>query len=152
MPFDFGTMGKPNVLKRINNDHLIAISIGLVYLWFGSLKFFPGKSPAEQLAKDTIDILTFGLIPQNITIILLAIWEVLVGLLLITYRFKKLGLNLAIVHIVLTFTPMFVLSELSFESAPIQPTLLGQYIFKNIVFLAIMLVLYRKNQTSINRD
>ena len=58
---------------------IIPISIGLVYLWFGSLKFFTGVSPAEKLAQDTIEQLTMGLLLPEISIILLALWETLIG-------------------------------------------------------------------------
>ena len=37
---------------------LLRITVGIVYLWFGALKFFQGLSPAEQLAMQTIHELT----------------------------------------------------------------------------------------------
>ena len=63
-----------------NGILLLRISLGIVFFWFGILKFFPGLSPAEGLATKTIDVLTFGLIPSNISIIILAAWETLIGL------------------------------------------------------------------------
>ncbi|MBK6622060.1 MAG: hypothetical protein IPG32_14735 [Saprospirales bacterium] len=30
---------------------LLRISFGVIYTWFGMLKFFPGISPAEDLAR-----------------------------------------------------------------------------------------------------
>lgn len=44
---------------------LLRVSLGIVFFWFGALKFFPGLSPAQDLAMRTIDILTFGLIPSD---------------------------------------------------------------------------------------
>jgi uncharacterized membrane protein YkgB len=38
----------------------IRISLGIVFLWFGVLKFIPGMSPAEHLAGQTIERLSFG--------------------------------------------------------------------------------------------
>ncbi len=49
------SMSKKTKLK------LLAISIGLIYVWFGPLKFFPELSPAESLATETIDAMTFHL-------------------------------------------------------------------------------------------
>ncbi len=138
--------------NKISENHVLAICIGLIYLWFGLLKFFPGKSPAEQLAQDTIALLTFNLIPASISIILLAIWEVLVAALLIIYRWKKPALILAIIHIILTFTPLLLLDQKSFVLAPLQPTLLGQYILKNILFIGVLLVLYRRVHHSKKED
>ena len=54
---------------------MLRISIGIIYIWFGSLKFFPGVSPAEDLAKETIHLLTFGLITPGLSLLLLALWE-----------------------------------------------------------------------------
>jgi len=61
-------------IKRSQTTRFLSISIGLVYLWFGGLKYFSGFSPAEQLAQDTIAVLTFDLIPPNYSILLLALW------------------------------------------------------------------------------
>jgi uncharacterized membrane protein YphA (DoxX/SURF4 family) len=33
---------------------LLRVSLGIVFLWFGILKFFPSASPAEELASRTI--------------------------------------------------------------------------------------------------
>ena len=37
---------------------LLRWSLGVVFLWFGALKFFPGASPAEDLAARTIAAMT----------------------------------------------------------------------------------------------
>jgi len=132
--------------KRVSINCLPCVCIGIVYLWFGVLKFFPGVSPAETIAIDTISELTLGLIRPNIAILLLAIWETLIGLLLILGLFNRLALNLALIHMVLTFTPFFFFPDLTFTIAPFGLTLLGQYIVKNIVFLAIMVFLISKER------
>ena len=69
----------------VNRNALLflRISIGIIYLWFGILKFFHGYSPAEDLAINTINKLTFGLIPEPLNITLLATWECALGILLI---------------------------------------------------------------------
>lgn len=132
--------------NRISINCLPCIGIGIVYLWFGALKFFPGVSPAETIALDTISELSFGLISPNISIILLAVWETAIGVLLITGIFNRTALYLAVIHMVLTFTPFLFFPELTFTDAPFGLTLLGQYIVKNIVFLAILVFLLSKEQ------
>lgn len=134
--------------KKTRKGNTVAICIGIVYLWFGLLKFFPGISPAESLAKDTIDQLTFGLIPPNISIVTLAIWETLIGLLFIANYFNRFVIFAALVHITLTFTPFFFFPELTLTEVPFGLTLLGQYIIKNIVIVAMLGILYRKNKKS----
>lgn len=125
---------------------LLSISIGLVYLWFGGLKFFPGLSPAEDLAKATIDFLTFAIIPSNVSIILLAIIEVAIGIMLIFNLYQKTGLQIALVHIIITFVPFFFFTELIFSNIPFGFSLLGQYIFKNVVIIAALLLLLQSSK------
>ncbi len=122
---------------------LISMGLGLVYLWFGMLKFFAGLSPAEELAGSTIEHLTFGLIGPNWGLPLLAIWEVAIGVLLLTGLCRKCALTAALVHITLTFTPLFFFPELCFTNFPYGLTLVGQYIIKNVVFFGVMLALLR---------
>jgi hypothetical protein len=52
--------------------------------WFGALKFFPGLSPAQDLAGRTIKTLSFGLLQPTVSLPILAAWEVVIGLGLIT--------------------------------------------------------------------
>lgn len=139
-------MNFPSVLKTTRSEPFgfIARGLGLVYLWFGALKFFPGLSPAETLAGSTIEVLTFGLIGPSLGLVLLALWEFAIGTLLITGICRKCALTAALLHIVLTFTPLFFFPELCFTEFPFGLTLVGQYIIKNVVFLGVMVAMYRK--------
>ncbi len=122
---------------------ILRVSIGIIYVWFGMLKYFQGYSPAEELAINTIHQLTFGLIPAKTSIILLAIWETVLGLLLIIgYRVRTL-LIVMVVHMICTFTPLLFFPDVSFKFAPYGFTLVGQYIMKNIIILAAAGVLWQ---------
>ena len=127
--------------EQITGCRFLAISIGLVYLWFGVLKFFPHLSPAEDLAKNTITILTVGLIPPNVSIILLAIWETVIGVFLILNLYRRPIIILALVHLLFTFTPLMLFPKDSFN-LPFVFTLLGQYIFKNLIIIGALITLY----------
>lgn len=130
----------------INRKYLVLlrISIGIIYFWFGILKFFPGFSPAEDLAINTINRLTFGLVPQPVNILLLAAWECIIGLSLITGKGVKMALASLFVHMACTFTPLLFFPDLSFKHAPYGFTLVGQYIMKNIIIICAALVLWPK--------
>lgn len=122
---------------------ILRCSIGIIYVWFGMLKFFHGYSPAEDLAVNTIHKLTAGLIPPQTSLILLASWETLVGLLLILgWQIKKVLLFL-VLHMICTFTPLLFFPELSFKFLPYGFTLVGQYIMKNIIILSAAGVLWQ---------
>lgn len=131
------------IIRQIKSNHILAITVGIVYVWFGALKFFPALSPAESLAKNTIDIITIGLIPSKVSIIMLATLETLIGLLLIMNIYRKKVLIIAFVHIILTFVPFFIFTEDSFVALPFSFTLLGQYIFKNIIIIGAIITLYK---------
>ncbi|UKN02902.1 doxx family protein [Paracrocinitomix mangrovi] len=131
------------VINKIQSDKniLLSISIGIAYLWFGLLKFFPHLSPAEGVAGETITLLTFHLIPKNVSIILLAIWECAIGIcLLVNYR-NRFVIYAGIIHILCTFTPLFLMSDACFNKHFYSPSLLGQYIIKNLVIISALIVL-----------
>lgn len=121
---------------------LLRISIGIIYLWFGALKFFHGYSPAEDLAINTINILTFGLIPEPLNISLLAGWECLLGILLIMGKWLRVALVLLFIHMACTFTPLLFFPSVSFKYAPYGFTLVGQYIMKNIIIICAALIIW----------
>ncbi|MBL7723777.1 MAG: DoxX family protein [Chitinophagaceae bacterium] len=129
----------------ISNRSLTVLrcSIGIIYIWFGMLKFFHGYSPAEDLAINTIHKLTAGLIPAQTSILLLAIWEVALGILLLTGLFIRKLLLFLLLHMFCTFTPMLFFPDLSFKVAPYGFTLVGQYIMKNIIIISAAWVLWQ---------
>jgi len=119
----------------------LRISLGIVFFWFGVLKFFPGLSPAQDLATRTIEILTFGQIPATTSILILATWECLIGLGLIFGVWMRATLLLLFVQMLGTITPMFFFPNETFTQIPYAPTLEGQYIIKNIVLISAGLVI-----------
>jgi uncharacterized membrane protein YkgB len=132
-----------------HRQRLLVISLGIVYLWFGTLKFFSGLSPAETLAKETIHLLTFGLIPDHISFLMLAVWEVTIGILLLLNKYPKVIVYLALTHILFTFTPLFLLPTTSFnEEHMYSLTLVGQYIIKNVVLFSALLFLLPAKQSA----
>ena len=120
---------------------LLRISMGFVFLWFGALKFFPGLSPAADLATRTIERLTFGLIVPDVSITILAVWESLIGLGLIFGIFMRATLLLLFIQMLGTISPIFLFPQEVFTAFPYAPTLEGQYIFKNMVLISAGLVI-----------
>ena len=120
---------------------LLRVSLGLVFFWFGVLKFFPGLSPAQELAINTINILTFGIIPAKAAILILAAWETLIGLGLIFGVFMRGTLLLLYLQMLGTVLPVFFFPSEVFTQIPYAPTLEGQYIIKNLVLISAGIVL-----------
>ncbi len=123
-----------------NGVRLLRIAIGVVFLWFGGLKLFPGLSPAQDLATRTIDLLTFGLLQPQISLPILAIWECAIGIGLITGRFMRATILLLIMQMLGTLLPIAFFPAETFTQFPYAPTLEGQYIIKNVVLVCGALV------------
>jgi hypothetical protein len=126
-------------LARYSID-LTRISLGIVFLWFGMIKFFPGISPMETLATKTIYVLTLDLVPPVVSRPLLAALETIIGLGLLSRKFLRLTLGLLLFQMMGTLTPIFLFPHEIFLRAPFLPALEGHYIIKNIVFIAAGLV------------
>lgn len=123
---------------------LLRISLGLIFLGFGVLKFFPGVSPAEGLASQTFSILTFGLVPHGVAMVLIAALETTIGLLLLSGRGLRLALALLAVQMVGILSPIVLLPGEMFRTDPIAPTLAGQYVLKDLILAAAALVVAAK--------
>lgn len=124
-----------------NGITLLRISLGIVFFWFGVLKFVPGLSPADELATRTITTLSFGLVGPEVSRPVLALWECVIGLGLITGWFMRGTLLLLFVQMLGTVTPLFLFRAETWSIFPIVPTLEGQYIIKNIVLVSAGLVI-----------
>ena len=114
----------------------LRISIGIIFTWFGILKFFEGLSPAEGIAVRTIDTLTAGIFEEQFILYGLAIWETLIGIGLLFNIFLRETLLLLYLQMIGTFLPVFLFPYEVFFKIPYAPTLEGQYIFKNLVVVA----------------
>lgn len=120
---------------------LLRLAVGVVFLWFGALKFFPGLSPAEALAGRTIQDLTGAFVPATTAIPVLAAVECLIGLGLITGLATRATLGLLFVQMLGTFTPLLLYPTETFVRFPYAPTLEGQYIIKNLVLVGAGIVI-----------
>jgi uncharacterized membrane protein YphA (DoxX/SURF4 family) len=125
-------------------DHSILflrIAVGIIFLWFGVLKFFTNLSPAEDLAGRTITVLSANLIPSHISLPILATWECLIGIGLLTGKFLRATLALLFLQMLGTIMPLFFFPEETFTHFPYAPTLEGQYIIKNLIIIAAAIFL-----------
>jgi uncharacterized membrane protein YphA (DoxX/SURF4 family) len=131
-------------ITRWMADHgllLMRLALGVVFLWFGALKFFPGLSPAETLAGRTIETLSLGYISAGTAVVILAVWECLIGLGLLIGRFMRATLALLFLQMLGTLTPLVLFPSETFLAFPYAPTLEGQYIIKNAVLIAGAVIL-----------
>ena len=119
---------------------LLRIGLGIVYLWFGVLKLFPGGSPAQDLVERTVSALTSGIIHGDLARVSAAITEIGIALVLLSFRAPRLCAVLLIGHVVLVSTPL-VLFPGEMWSGPLQASFEAQYILKNLVTVAAAVVI-----------
>jgi uncharacterized membrane protein YphA (DoxX/SURF4 family) len=120
---------------------VLRLGLGLVFLWFGVLKFVPGLSPAQDLATRTIERLTLGTVEPDISLPILAAWESLIGLGLLSGRFLRATLFLLAVQMLGAAMPLVLFPDETFTQFPYAPTLEGQYIIKNVVLVGAAMVI-----------
>jgi uncharacterized membrane protein YkgB len=112
---------------------LMRVSLGLVFLLFGLLKFFPDASPAESLSVRTLEKLSFGLLEGDVARIVIAAMEVLVGLSLLTGLYLKAGVILLGIVLIGIMAPLVLFPGELFPGPRHTPTLEAQYVIKDIV-------------------
>lgn len=121
---------------------VLRLSMGLVFFGFGVLKFFPGISPAQDLAVATTRMLTFGLIPDHLALIGVASLETVIGVcLLLGGKFLPAALLLLIPQLAGILSPIILLPHRLFAGPHHAPTLEGQYVLKDVVLLGAALVI-----------
>ncbi len=118
----------------------LRFGLGVIYIWFGVLKFFPGLSPAEELVRNT----TYFVNPDWFLPVL-AVWEMTIGIGfltgLFTNKLQRLTILLLFLQMPGTALPLILLPEVCWTSFPFGLTLEGQYIIKNLVIIGSGLVL-----------
>ena len=119
---------------------LLRVSMGLVFLAFGALKFFPGLSPIEDLATRTTGALTLGLVPPGAGLAMIAALEVTIGLCFLTGRFLRVGVWLMGAQMVGAMSPLVLFPEELFPGPTHAPTLAAQYIVKDVILVAAAMV------------
>ena len=124
-----------------NSIALLRVSLGLVFLVFGALKFFPGLSPIEGLATSTTTALTFGLVAPGVGLVMIAALEVAIGLCFVTGRFLRVGVWLMGAQMIGAMSPLVLFPGELFAGPLHAPTLAAQYIVKDIILVAAAMVI-----------
>ncbi|MEN9622014.1 MAG: hypothetical protein RLZZ67_448 [Candidatus Parcubacteria bacterium] len=118
------------------------IALFIVFVWFGALKLF-GLSPATPLVTDLFNG-TLGLIfpiTADTFVIVLGAIEVLIGLFFIIPKMEKIAFILLIPHMITTILPLFLLQQVMWTGF-LVPTLEGQYVIKNVVIIALAVMVF----------
>ncbi len=122
-----------------NSIWIVRISLFIVYFWFGVLKVL-GFSPAHDLVGNLLQE-TIPFIPEEVFVIGLGLFEMLIGLMFLVKRLEKPSFYLTVFHLFMTSGPLVFLPAISWQGILI-PTLVGQYILKNFLIFACAVVVF----------
>lgn len=112
----------------------------IIFFWFGFLKII-GLSPAGPLVVSLTEVMFGSTVSPNQFLIWFGGLESITAFLILLPRFERVTFSLLFFHFVATAFPLLVLPDITWYGI-MQPTLVGQYILKNLALLAIGLFLY----------
>ncbi|KAB2589485.1 DoxX family protein [Streptomyces arboris] len=134
----------PSRLADLVDVHALALlraTVGIVFVGFGVLKLFPSASPAEQLAVDAATKMTLGLVPETVLLLSLAALETAIGIgLIVGRRLLRPALVAFFLHMGGVFSTLALLPDAMWQPHSPAPTMEGQYVVKNVVLVAVCLV------------
>ena len=106
-----------------------------IFLWFGALKVID-RSPVAEIVQATVFFL-----PGELTLYLLGCLEIAIGIGFLIPVAPRLTLLLFSIQMLGTFLTLVVLPERSFQGGnPLLLGVLGEFVVKNLVFIAAGLV------------
>jgi uncharacterized membrane protein YphA (DoxX/SURF4 family) len=118
-----------NILRRWSITAL-RLALGSVFLWFGALKIF-GSSPVAALIQET-----YSFMPINVFVLVLGVWEMVIGIGIILKRALRCVLILLGIHLIGTFTAIWFNPSLFFvQGVPFCLTVDGEFVMKNLVLI-----------------
>ncbi len=135
--FDLGII---NHLRELEVP-LARTAIFIVYFWFGLLKLL-GLSPAgplvQALFQKTIWFMQFPTF-----YFFFSLFEMTIGIIFLIRGWERLAIFLLGLHLLTTILPLFFLPQIAWQGF-LVPTLEGQYIIKNILIVAVAVVVGSK--------
>jgi uncharacterized membrane protein YphA (DoxX/SURF4 family) len=111
---------------------VLRVALGIVYLWFGAEKV-AGVSPVAQLVRNTVPFVT----PPQWFVPAVGVFEVGIGIWLITGLGLRLILPFFVAHMIGTFGVLVIQPGLAFQHGnPFLLTATGEFVVKNLVLLS----------------
>ncbi|MEK7600709.1 MAG: hypothetical protein AAB463_01980 [Patescibacteria group bacterium] len=113
---------------------LLRISLGIVFLWFGLLKVL-GMSPVGYVVQSV-----YTLLPLGQFLVILGLFEIVVGIGLLTKRALRLVFALLWIEMLGTFIALASAPALFMRGSLFALTVEGEFVIKNLVLVAASMV------------
>jgi len=144
-PVQLATRALPRVMARLQglgemltrvSLPMLRVSLGVVFIWFGALKFTQ-STPVAELVANTVPFL-----PARWFVPALGAFEVVLGLALLVGRRLGIVALLMVAHLSGTLLVLVTQPEVAFiDGNPLMLTMTGEFVVKNLVLMAAGLVL-----------
>jgi uncharacterized membrane protein YkgB len=122
-------------LRRISLP-LLRLTIGIVFVWFGALKIGDSTPVGDFVAR------TLPWFNRDFIVPALGWFEIAMGLAIIAGRLLTLVCAGLVAHLTGTFLSLVMQPEVTFQGGnPLMLTTEGEFVVKNIVFIAAALVI-----------
>ncbi|MGI8911209.1 MAG: DoxX family membrane protein [Rubrobacteraceae bacterium] len=109
----------------------LRVSLGLTFVWFGALKVFD-VSPVAELVAGVV-----YWVPPALFVPFLGVWEILVGIGLLSGRFLRVTLLFFLMQMAGTFLVLLVKPEVAFQGYNLLLlTTEGEFVIKNLVLIS----------------
>ncbi len=109
---------------------LLRLSLGVVFIWFGALKVFDVTPVADLVAATVYWVDPDWLVPM------LGVFEIVVGVGLISGRALRVVLGLFTLQMAGTFLVLILQPDVAFQDGnPLLLTVEGEFVVKNLVLL-----------------
>lgn len=109
-----------------------------------------GLSPAGPLAHALVDQ-TIGGQYFQVLFVILAMIEVVIGILFLVPKATRIVIPLLLVHMAIVCSPLLMVPSYTWQSF-LVPTLEGQYIIKNAVVIAVAIGIAASTEPLLNRS
>ena len=124
---------------------LARLSLAIIFIWFGLIKLLH-LSPAEALVKElyAVTLGQFGLFSLDGFVLFLGLIECIIGVGWLIPRMTKFVFRMFSIQMFTTFGPMVFLPAVTWQYFGV-PTLVGQYIIKNICLIVVALYIVQQH-------
>jgi uncharacterized membrane protein YkgB len=121
---------------RVISLPLLRLAVGAVFIWFGALKIANATPVGDFVAN------TLPWIDRAVLVPTLGVFEVILGLALVTGKLLTLVCAALVAHLTGTFLSLVMQPDVTFQNGnPLMLTTEGEFVVKNLVFIAAGLVI-----------
>ena len=120
---------------------LLRIAVGVVFIWFGSLKILDMSPVMKMLAS------SFSFLAAPPGLILLGIFEVILGVGLLVPATARLAAALTVLHLIGTFSLFLIAPSVLFHPSFPIVTFEGEFVVKNIVLITALLAIFTRQNS-----